>query len=242
VTGLANGTTYRFTVKAVNAAGTSAPSVEAAAKPTTASTAPTPPRNLAALAGNTTAKLTWTAPASNGGTPVTGYNVYKGTLPDGQTATPVNASPLAASATTYTVTGLPNGASAYFTVKAINSVGSSVPSNEASARPEASTTTPGAPRDLKAVAGNGKVTLTWSAPWWNGGSAVTGFNVYRGTTTGGESPTPINSSPLAAGATSYSATGLTNGTRYYFVVKAINARGLSPVSGEESTTPRTAAK
>ena len=127
-------------------------------------------------------------------------------------------------------------------MKAINSVGSSIPSNEASARPEAPTTTSGAPRDLKAVAGNGKVTLTWSAPWWNGGSAVTGFNVYRGTTTGGESPTPVNPNPLPANATSYSATGLTNGTRYYFVVKAINARGLSPASGEESTTPRTAAK
>ena len=72
--------------------------------------------------------------------------------------------------------------------------------------------------------------------------AVTGYFVFLGTTTGGQSPTPVNPSPIPANTTSYGVTGLTNGTRYYFVVKAINARGLSPASGEESTTPRTAAR
>ena len=52
---------------------------------------------------------------------------------------------------------------------------------------------------------------------------ITGYNVYRGTAAGGESTTPINSSPLAATATSYADTTAVAGNTYYYVVKAINA-------------------
>jgi predicted phage tail protein len=240
VTGLANGTTYSFTARAVNASGQSPPSAAVSVTPTAAATPPTPPRNLAAAPGNGKATLTWTAPASNGGKPVTGFNVYKGALPDGEAASPVNPSPLPATATSYTVDGLANGAPAFFTVKAINSVGTSVASNEASTRPEAPATNPGAPRDVKVVAGNGKVTVTWSAPGWNGGRAVTGYFLFLGTTTGGQSTTPVNPSPIAANVTTYDVTGLTNGKRYFFVVKAANSIGRSTASNEESTTPKAA--
>ena len=238
VTGLTNGTSYSFTVRAVNGSGQSAPSVAVSVKPTTAATAPTPARNLTAAPGDGKATLQWTAPSSNGGKPVTGYNVYKGTLPDAEGYAPINSSPLPATATSYTASGLANGAPVYFTVKAINSVGTSAASNEATTRPEAAATTPGAPRDVKVTAGNGKVTVSWTAPGWNGGRAVTGYYVFLGSTTGGQSSTPVNSSPIAANATSYSVTGLTNGKRYFFVVKAANSIGRSVASNEESTTPK----
>ena len=69
------------------------------------------------------------------------------------------------------------------------------------------------------------------------GSPVTGYNVYKGTVLGGESTTPVNATPLAPTARSYTVTGLTHGTRYYFTVKAINTVGPSAPSGEASATP-----
>jgi hypothetical protein len=96
-------------------------------------------------------------------------------------------------------------------------------------------TTPGAPQGLTATAGNGQVSLSWTAPSSDGGSAITGYDVYEGTSPGGESSTPVNPSPLTS--TSYTVTGLNNGTTYYFTVEAINAVGHSTASGEASATP-----
>ncbi len=237
VTGLANGTKYYFTVKAINVLGLSAASHQASAAPTTAATAPTAPRTLAARAGNASVALTWVKPALTGGKPITGYNVYAGTLPGDESATPVNSTPLAATATSYTVPGLTNATGYYFTVKAINAAGTGAPSSEAAATPEAGTTFPGAPGNLKATAGTLKATLAWAAPPWDGGSAITGYNVYEGAALGRESATPVNSTPLAATARSYTVTGLAHGTRYYFTAKAINAVGPSAPSGEASATP-----
>jgi hypothetical protein len=79
--------------------------------------------------------LEWTAPAADGGGGNPGYNVYEGTASEGESLTPVNATPLSASATSDTVTGLTNGTTYYFRVEAINRMGASVGSNEASATP-----------------------------------------------------------------------------------------------------------
>jgi predicted phage tail protein len=228
VTGLTNGTTYYFTVKAVNAVGSSAASNEASATPATVPGAPT---GLGATRGNTTVALSWKAPSSNGGSAITGYNVYEGTSPGAEAGTPVNTSPI--TGTSYTVRGLTNGTTYYFTVKAVNAAGSSAASNEASATPA---TVPGAPTGLGATRGNTTVALSWKVPLSNGGSAITGYNVYEGTTSGGESTTPVNGGTLITG-TSYTVKGLTNGTTYYFTVKAVNAAGSSAASNQASATP-----
>ena len=76
-----NGTRYYYKVAAVNAVGTSPQSSEAAATPQAAATAPGPPQGLTATGGNASARLAWTAPISNGGAAITGYNVYRGTTP-----------------------------------------------------------------------------------------------------------------------------------------------------------------
>ena len=78
------------------------------------------------------------------------------------------------------------------------------------------------------------MSLTWTAPS-SGGSAIIGYDVYEGTTSGGESPTQVNTTALTA--TTYTVTGLTNGTTYYFTLKAINAAGSSPASNEALATP-----
>lgn len=90
-------------------------------------------------------------------------------------------------------------------------------------------TVPSAPQNLAAVAGNNKVSLTWSPPVSNGGSAVTGYNVYRN---GTQIATNIAS-------TSYTDTGLANGDTDTYYVTAVNAIGESPQSNSVSSTPVT---
>jgi hypothetical protein len=84
-------------------------------------------------------------------------------------------------------------------------VGAGLYSNETSVTP---VFTPGAPTGLSATAGNAQVGLTWTAAASNGGSAVSSYNVYEGTTSGGETLT------ASATTTSYTATGLTDGTTF----------------------------
>jgi fibronectin type 3 domain-containing protein len=231
-TGLTNGTTYYYTVAAVNSAGTSPMSNQANATPVATQVAPpSAPQSLTATGGNGTVKLSWTAPSSNGGAPVTGYNIYRGTTSGGESGTPVGT--VNGTTTTFTDTGLTNGTTYYYTVAALNSAGTSPKSNQANATPQA--TVPTAPTGLVASAGNGSVMLSWTAPASNGGSPITGYDVYRGTSAGGESPTPIATN--VAGST-YTDTGVTNGTTYYYKVTAVNAVGQSPQSNEANATPK----
>jgi fibronectin type 3 domain-containing protein len=72
-------------------------------------------------------------------------------------------------------------------------------------------TTPTAPQNLQATAGNQEVTLTWDAPTSDGGSAITNYKIYRGTTSGGETFLVQVGNVLT-----YTDTGLTNGQTYYY--------------------------
>ncbi|HTW05930.1 MAG TPA: Ig-like domain repeat protein [Acidimicrobiales bacterium] len=90
---------------------------------------------------------------------------------------------------------------------------------------------PGAPTGLSATPGNGQVSLSWSAPTSDGGSPITSYNVYEGTSSGGETLFAITSG------TTYPVTGLSNGTKYYFEVTALNGVGEGPDSNEAFATP-----
>ena len=69
---------------------------------------------------------------------------------------------------------------------------------------------------------------------WTASSGATSYNVYQGTTAGSESSTPVATGITA---TTYTVTGLTNGTPYYFKVKGVNSAGVSGYSNEASATP-----
>ncbi len=231
VTGLTNGTGYTFTVTAKNGVGDSIASTPSTTA-TPIATVPGNPTGVTATDGNGSVTITWTPPVA-GRTSVIGYDVFMGTTSGGESPTALNGAPTAG--TSYTVSSLTNGTKYYFTVVAVNSVGPSLPSGEVSATP--SNTKPGVPSQVKAVSGNGSIDLTWTAPS-NGGSPITGYNVFMGTKSGGESPTALNAVPTTA--TSYSVGSLTNGTTYYFTVVAVNKVGPSLPSGEVSATPSNA--
>jgi titin len=225
VSGLTNGTTYYFTADAVNDANLhSVVSAEASATPVTA---PGAPRGLTAASGDAQVSLSWQAPGSNGGAAITGYRVYQGT----------NKNPVASvTGTGTTVKNLANGTAYSFKVTAVNKAGEGPASGAASATPTAKVTKPGLPNGLTASPGNGKVTLSWKAPGSDGGTGISGYEIYRGTSPGGEPGTPVNASLVAGN--SFTVTGLTNGTRYYFTVAAVNKAKLqSAKSGEASATP-----
>ena len=228
--GVVNGTTYYYKVAALNGVGLSPKSGEAQATPQQAATAPSAPQGLTASSGNGVVRLSWSAPASDGGAAVNGYNVYRGTSAGGESATPV-----ATNVTTrsFTDSGLTNGTTYYFTVAAINAVGISPKSTEASATPQA--TVPSAPLMVTVGAGNATVAVSWSIPATDGGSPITSYNVYRGTSAGGESATPVATNVAT---TSYTDNGVTNGTRYFYTVAAVNAVGVSAHSAEVSATPQ----
>ena len=102
--------------------------------------------------------------------------------------------------------------------------------------PQARALNPGPPTGLTATAGNGQVTLSWTASASNGGAAIIGYDVYLGTSSHGESASPVNTSLI--GGTSYTVTGLTNGTTYYFTADAVNDADLhSAPSAQASATP-----
>ena len=229
VTGLSASTSYEFEVIATNSGGSGTASSTVTASTGAATAAPGAPTNLAASeATSSTMELTWSAPGS-GGT-VSGYSAYF-KLHSGSTWSLATAG-LAASATSYTVTGLASGTSYDFYVAA-NSAGSG---STSSSTVTASTTTIAGPNAVTALAAgtvtNFTVPLSWTAPAIDGshGAAATYTIQYR-----------INGSTNWATAASgiatayYTVTGLIAGLEYQFNVFGVNAAG----SGSGTTTTGT---
>ena len=214
-TGLTNGTKYFYVVSSYNAQGASANSAEVNATPV--APAPGVPTGLTATAGNAQVTLSWTA--SSG---ATSYNVKRSTT-NGSGYQTIG-SPTTAS---FTNTGLTNGTTYFYVVSAVNGAGESGNSTPASATPAAAPQPPAAPTGLTASAGNALVSLTWTA---SGGA--TSYHVKRSTTNG--SGYAQVGAPTAA---SFSDTGVTNGTTYYYVVSAMNAVGEGANSTQASATP-----
>ncbi|MEI6850926.1 MAG: fibronectin type III domain-containing protein [Candidatus Saccharibacteria bacterium] len=93
-----------------------------------------------------------------------------------------------------------------------------------------SNTAPGAPTGLAGSATlSFSTNLNWSAPSDNGGSAITGYKIYSGLTSGSETYLVTTANTLT-----YSDTGLTGCTEYFYVVKAVNIIGDSVFSNEIS--------
>jgi hypothetical protein len=189
-----------------------------AGRPTSAINAgvPSAPSNVVATAGNARATLSWSPPTLTGGLPladyaiqysVVGSNVWTPWAHDSSTAT------------TATVTGLQNNQSYLFQVAAVNGVGAGPVAVTAQAifLPPSS---PGVPTGLSAKAANASAFLSWIAPVYNGGAAITDYSIQYSTNSGSLWQ---DFAHAASTATSATVTGLPNGTSVIFRVAALNS-------------------
>lgn len=211
VTGLGNGTIYRFTVKATNAAGDSAASATTNGITLVGPAAPT----LTTQAGDQSATITWTAPDPADTIP--GPITYQVESAGGLGTVTITGDSSA------TVSGLVNGGNYSFRVKGTNASGDSVTSAWSDVTPFGK---PGAPTGVQASPGNQKATVTWTAPSHNG-RPITGYTVTA---------SPGGATVTTTGLTA-TVNGLTNGTEYTFTVRATNEAGDSVESAAATATP-----
>ncbi len=199
---------------------------------TTCTATPATPSGLSATAASATQiSLNWNAVTAPTGCSVS-YDVYAsqtaGFVPSAST---LIASGLSSS--TYSDTGLAASTTYYFAVSALDAAGQSSPTPDQSATTAKSTPqTPSAPSNLTASAtSSSAINLTWQAS----STAGVTYNVYRSTTF---SATIANSTRIANGVTttSYSNSGLTASTTYYFLVTAVNSSGESSATNQASAT------
>ncbi|MEO7098790.1 MAG: LamG-like jellyroll fold domain-containing protein, partial [Luteolibacter sp.] len=212
---VSNGTVYYYVVSSVNTVAESDNSAEVSAIPLPP--VPSQPTTLTATPGNATVSLAWSAAAGTNR-----YSVKRATNSGGPYTT------IAGSLTTtaYSDTDVSNNTTYYYVVSAANLGGESEPSPEASATPVAPPITPAG---LAATAGDASASLVW-----NSTAGASGYRVKRSTTNGG--PYSIVAGNITS--TTYSDTGLTNGTVYYYVVSAYNAGGDSADSSQVTAAPQ----
>lgn len=211
LTGLTNGTTYRFQVSAIDAGGEGPLSSQVAAMPF----AP-PPTNVAAVAGNSQATLSWTA-----ATGATSYHIYYSlsepvTTSSTRVSNAISGQP---------VTGLTNFTPTFFAVTSVTNGSESGLSPTVSATPQ---TVLGGP-SLTATAGTGKVTLSWPSI-----DHATSYNLYWS-----NSPGVTTSSQKISGVVSpYANDSLTPDSTYYYRISALDPDGEGALSSEVSAVPQ----
>jgi surface protein len=209
-----NGTTYIPSVIANGVGNVGSSSIPGGITPLSI---PGPPTNVRVVYSNSTgfATITWNAPTSTGGSPITSYTLVSN--PPGITTTVTD--------TNATVTGFTYGTPYTFTVTATNSQGSSVASS-----PSASfipITLSAAPTNTASVLTSSGMNISWITPSSTGGTPITGYAILNYT-----SPSTFTSTLLANSSTISSVTlsTLTNGISYNFGVIARNSVGFSPAS------------
>jgi titin len=222
IPGLVNGTSYTVSVRADNAIGTGTPSSPQSATPITS---PGSPTDIVAVSDSASADVSWSAPASDGGSAITGYTAeaFTSTAGTTQAGTACTTATLACS-----VTGLTNGTTYYVGVVATNAAGTGVISNPLQAVTPLAR--PGAPTLTGISSGDSYLSVAFTAGT-AGGDPITS---YQYSLDGGNTWTTANgtSSPIIID-------GLDDGTSYATLLRAVSAAGVGASSNSETGTPYT---
>ena len=208
-TGLTNGTKYYYRVRATAVGGASELSTAVSTTPIMAPPA-TPPGGVVAAPGNGRVVLTWSAVAG-----ASSYRIFR-TTNGIWDRTPV----ATVTALTWTNWSLVNGTVYAYRVAARNAGGDGPYSEVVTGMPVSA---PPAPTAVSATGGDGQITLKWAAV-----DGATSYNIYRGTTPGGQ-----GSTPFVTGVTGVSWVDIVgNGPSYFYKMTAVNPGGQSPRSYE----------
>lgn len=214
-TGLTEGVTYVYRIRAYNNHGNSAYTAEVSATPGRAPAAPT---NLVVTeVTSDSIRIAWTDQANN----ETGFKIERktGTGSYSEIAT------VGANTTSYRNTGLSANTLYTYRVRAYNSSGNSAYTQEVSM---IAANTPMAPTNLRITSASG---TTVSLAWADNSPNETGFKIERRTATGSYAQIAT----VGANVTSFTNTGLTANTMYQYRVRAFNNAGDSPYSNEVVT-------
>ena len=224
VSGLDNGTTYEFQVRARNDIGPGPESNTASA--TLAESAPGAPSGLTATGGDEQVTLNWSAP-EDGGSQIIRYEYHYAAV--GESYGEWERVDGGGSARRVSIPNLTNGTEYRFQVRAVNAIDA----GEASQTSATPGRAPSAPMRLTARSESEAIIVTWGAPADNGGSAIRRFEVlYRMSGEQGGNWMTVDG---GASATSYTITDLTNGVGYEIQVRAVNAIGNGAVATTEAT-------
>ena len=199
---------------------------------------------VSAVSGSTTSlSVSWAAPANAGKPAIDNYDVQyrlgsSGAWTDG---------PQDVTGTITTITSLATDTAYQARVRATNAEGDSGWSDPpGSGRTNAaSTSAPGAPGNLRTTPGDGRVTLAWTAPGSDGGAAIEKYR-YRVSADGGSSwdpdwtdvPDGPDAGDSAADETTFTVSGLINGTEYVFQLRAVNSVGEGRAASATGTPVR----
>ena len=251
VTGLTNGRQHTFEVRALNTAALAGAPARVQATPEVNADTPSMVRNLRAVVEAVAVRLYWHTPTREGLTAITHYEYRYArarSVPAGATWVRL---------ADYTGTGvrlldLDTGVEYTFEVRAVNATGPGARAQVRATPREPALRAPGAPDNLRAVAGepylargNGievvarrayvNVTLSWDPPTSDGNSRIWGYETREAE--GGSIPA---GAPWRAVEGELTATvrALTPGTRYTFEVRAVNGAGAGTAASRQLTTAR----
>ena len=232
---LSAATAYMYRVSAINAVGTSAASSTVTAS-TLAAMAPGAPTGLTATAvSGSQIDLSWAAPTNTGGSAITGYLVERAFNNDANYLESASRM-ITGNVTSYSYSPLSDDSTHFFRVSAMNVAGTSPVSLAASAT---TFTFPDAPINLTAtVVGQTQISLSWTAPVNNGGSAITGYRIQLSTTSAnsGFSDLVADTTSTTGTATTYNHINRTAGTTYHYRVSAISTVGVGSFSSTATAT------
>jgi hypothetical protein len=223
VTGLTNGTQYAMQIRATNAAGSST-AATATVTPAGAASAPT---ISSITSGQSVATVNFSGPSNTGGgnTSIDSYDV---SLNGGLTWSAATIASGDVTSGTITLTGLTNGATYPVKIRANNSFGPGAASTAVNAVPLA--VAPGAPT-ITATAGRNLIAIALTAPASTGGAAISSYQYSLDGTTW------VTSTWAPGAALNFNISGLTNGTAYTVLIRAVNSAGAGTNSNSATETP-----